>query len=194
VSRPFHIQGFRQICQVLPVNYAGAFVSSDRVLDRVWWSGAYTVRVNIEPDFFNSILVDRGDRISWTGDAHITQKLALVVFENQSAAAVRNNIVRTSGPKGYNGIPSYALYWVLSMADYFWATADESLLVSHFEETVGKLETALRYWTAAQPVNLKFFGSDDRIGADFEQGGAPGEVSRMYKLLALPLFLASVAG
>ena len=59
-------------------------------------------------DFFNSILMDRGDRISWTGDAHVAQKTALIAFGNY--AAVANNIKRTSGPGGYNGIASYALY------------------------------------------------------------------------------------
>jgi hypothetical protein len=50
---------------------------------------------------------------------------------------VKNNIERTSGPKGYNGIASYALYWVLSVADYYWATADDALV---------RVGLGLAYW------------------------------------------------
>jgi hypothetical protein len=84
LKRPFRITAFRQVCQILPVNYKGAFSSPDPMLNRVWYTGAYTVKVNLEPDFFNSILIDRGDRTSWTGDAHVAQKLALVVFGESS--------------------------------------------------------------------------------------------------------------
>ena len=181
----FHVTAFRQICQILPVNYQGGFSTnnglSPSLLDRVWWSGAYTVKVNVEAQFFNSVLVDRGDRISWTGDAHLTQKLALYVFGLDDL--VRQNIERTSGPGGYNGIPTYALYWVLSVVDYFWCTGDSSVLIVHHDELKRKLRAALAFWDA--PFPLVFVGSDDRLGADFEGGGAPGEMSRMYRLLSL---------
>ena len=35
----------------------------------------YTTRVDMLPGGFGSILMDRGDRISWTGDAHLAQKV-----------------------------------------------------------------------------------------------------------------------
>ena len=72
---PFRIGALRRVCQILPVNYLGAFATSDSRLNRVWHTGAYTVKVNLEPGFFNSILIDRGDRISWTG-RHLSSSLA----------------------------------------------------------------------------------------------------------------------
>lgn len=43
----WHITGLRRVCQVVPTNYAGSFHSSDSNLDRIWWTGAYTVKVNV---------------------------------------------------------------------------------------------------------------------------------------------------
>jgi alpha-L-rhamnosidase len=47
----------------------------------VRWVAAYTVRTNLLPGYLGSILMDRGDRISWTGDAHTAQLAASVAFE-----------------------------------------------------------------------------------------------------------------
>ena len=44
------------------IGYAGAFNSSSETLNRVWWTAAYTVRLNLMQDYFGSILIDRGGR------------------------------------------------------------------------------------------------------------------------------------
>lgn len=55
-----------------------------------------------------------GDRISWTGDAHLAQKAALVAFGgDHGTRMVRDNTVRTQGVD--NGIISYDMYFVLSV-------------------------------------------------------------------------------
>eukprot|EP01045_Picozoa_sp_COSAG04_P008861 COSAG04_NODE_500_length_13366_cov_33.972488_5_plen_157_part_00 len=83
--KPFTITQFRRGCQVVPTNYNGHFESSDPDIDRIWWVGAYTVRVtlcgvglgggdrNQAPGvFLGSELMDRGDRIAFLGDAHVS--------------------------------------------------------------------------------------------------------------------------
>ncbi len=81
-TRPWHISGLRLACQIKPTNYSGSFVSSDDTMNRVWWTGAYTVKLNLLQDFFGAVLVDRGDRFAWTGDCHVSQGVALVAFAN----------------------------------------------------------------------------------------------------------------
>jgi len=39
-------------------------------------------KLNLLRDYFGAILIDRGDRISWTGDAHCSQAAALAAFGN----------------------------------------------------------------------------------------------------------------
>lgn len=60
-SRPFHITGLRLVCQVKPQNWAGKFAAAgDDKLSRIWYLGAYTVKVNLLADQFGSILIYRG--------------------------------------------------------------------------------------------------------------------------------------
>ena len=64
-SRPFTISALRCVAQARPVNYTGAFhAAGDPALERVWWTGAYTIRVLLLPTYMGSVLMDRGDRIS----------------------------------------------------------------------------------------------------------------------------------
>ena len=69
-TNQWHITGLRLVCQTKPANYNGSFSCSDPLLTRIWYDGAYTVKLNLEANYFGAILIDRGDRISWAGDAH----------------------------------------------------------------------------------------------------------------------------
>lgn len=63
-SRPFKISGVRLMCQARALNYTGSFHSAgDDLLERIWWTGAYTIRVLLLPTYMGSVLVERGDRI-----------------------------------------------------------------------------------------------------------------------------------
>ena len=108
-SRPFHITALRLVCQIKPQNWAGKFAAAgDDKLSRIWYLGAYTVKVNLLADQFGSILIYRGtkiraqiqiisnsriynptlnprpsgDRFSWTGDAHVAQATAMAALGN----------------------------------------------------------------------------------------------------------------
>ena len=77
----FSIANWTAVCQVLPVNYednafetAGGAVPAGSpagagaaTFAEVWHTALYTTRVDIlePPALFGSILMDRGDRISW---------------------------------------------------------------------------------------------------------------------------------
>ena len=128
---PWHITGLRLVCQTKPQGYVGSFSSSNDELTRIWWTAAYTVRLNLMGSYMGSILMDRGDRFSWTGDAHTIQATSMVAFHN--FPFVLDNINRTSCATCSNGIPCYALYWVLSVCDYYWSGAqDAATALLHF--------------------------------------------------------------
>lgn len=69
---PWHITSVQAVAQVKPVNYSGSYSSSDSTLTTMWYTGAYGSRLNQNVDFFGSILMDRGDRVSLQGDSHPT--------------------------------------------------------------------------------------------------------------------------
>eukprot|EP00051_Salpingoeca_urceolata_P007666 m.99502 g.99502 ORF g.99502 m.99502 type:complete len:904 (-) comp15337_c0_seq2:214-2925(-) len=176
----WHITQLRIVSQVLPTNYKGSFNSSDSLLNTIWYTAAYTVKLNLLPSGFGAVLVDRGDRISWTGDAHTAQACALSAFGNYDL--IRLNLNRTACTTCSNGIASYAMYFVHSVIDYFLATGDETTLRAYQPVVAAKLAVAVGKWNCS--ASLRFYGSDDRIGADFEYPSAP-ESQNAFAMLVI---------
>jgi hypothetical protein len=177
-TKPFTIKNVRLICQIKPTNYEGSFSCSNPMLNKIWYAGAYTVKLNFLKDYFGAILMDRGDRYSWTGDAHISQYVSLLAFGN--ADFVKENLVRTA--KDANGIVSYSLYWVQSLIDYYNFTNDKALFDNYIENACGKLDTA--YMNFGKNPTLGFYGWDERLGAGFETPNCE-ENQLAYKMLTI---------
>jgi alpha-L-rhamnosidase len=177
-SKPWHIRNIRLVCQVKPVNYLGQFSCSDPELTRIWYTGAYVVKLNLLQNYFGSILTERSDRISWTGDAYPSQAASLAAFGNY--AFVKKNLLSTA--KKDNGIPSYSLYWVLSLIDYFNYTGDTAFLNACIPIADKKLKRAFDQFDTLPP--LTFMGHDERLGATFEDPQIP-EAQNTYKMLCI---------
>lgn len=178
LRNPAVIRNVRLVCQTKPVNYDGWFDCNDPQLTRIWYTGAYTVRLNLLKDYFGAILMERSDRHSWTGDAYTAQAAALAAFGN--FAFVRKNLLYTSTQD--NGIASYSLYWVLSLLDYYNYTGDAGTLGQLTANACRKLDAAYAHYDV-QP-RLWFYGWDERLGAGFE---APDfrEPQTAYRMLAI---------
>ncbi len=160
ILRPWKLKNFRLVCQVKPTNYLGSFESNDTMLNRIWYTGAYTVKANYLKDFFGAILMERSDRHSWTGDAYTSQLASLSAFGNFDF--IKKNIEFTSQQD--NGILSYSILWVLGLVDYYYYTGDKAFLKSMFENARLKLEKAYKGFDS--PGNLGFYGWDERIYPD----------------------------
>lgn len=178
VSKKFRIRNVRLVCQTKPTNYEGSFNSNDEQLNRIWYTAAYTVRLNLLKDYFGAILMERSDRHSWTGDAHTSQAAALVAFGNYDF--VRKNILYTA--EQFNGILSYSLYWVQSLLDYYQYTGDQSLLDSLCNNACNKLDIAYQHYE--QSPSVSFYGWDERLGAGFENPNCK-ETHTAYKMLSI---------
>jgi len=177
-SAAWHITGIRLVCQTKPTNYNGSFSCSDSLLTRIWYTGAYTVRLNLLKDYLGAILMYRGDRFSWTGDAHPAQAASMVAFGNFDF--IKKNITYTSGQS--NGIRSYALYWVLSLIDYYNYTGDSVTIKNYVANACAKLDDA--YSVYGTNPNLEYFGWDERLGAGFEHPNVT-EAQNAYKMLSI---------
>jgi alpha-L-rhamnosidase len=185
-TSPWHITGIRIVCQNKPANYNGSFSCSDPMLTRIWYTGAYTVKLNLLDSYFGAVLVDRGDRIAWTGDDHCAQAAALVAFGNDDFT--KENI--TSTANNYNGIASYALYWVLSLIDYYNYTGDTATLGAYISTAQSVLDNA--YAVYGTNPSLGFYGWDERLGAGFENANCQ-ECENAYKMLSIQTWAAFAA-
>lgn len=177
-KRTWHIKNLRLVCQVKPVNYQGSFSCSDSELTRIWYTGAYNVKLNLQKDYFGAILMERSDRHSWTGDAYPSQAASMVAFGNYDF--VKANIINTSDLN--NGILSYSLYWVLSLIDYVNYTGDVEFAQKYIDNASKKLDLAFQHY--GQSPKLGFFGWDERLGAGFENPNTP-ESQRAYSMLTI---------
>lgn len=176
-ERPFRITGVRAVCQAKPANYEGSFACSDEQLTRIWYAGAYGVRVGFLADYMAPILMDRGDRHSWAGDCNPIQAASLIAFGNWDY--VRRNLDRTSDATF--GIESYALYWVLSLLEYYQHSGDADALRTHSADVQAKLDHGDAIY--ADP-DMQFFGWDERLGAGFEAPNRP-ETKAAYRMLLI---------
>ena len=138
----FTITGLRLVVQTKAVNYTGHFHSpTDAMLEKVWWTAAWTVRSNLLEEYFGSILMDRGDREAWTGDAHPSQAAALVAFHNLDF--IKQNLASSIHGAGA-GFPTYQCYWVLSILDYYTYTGDEGVLQMYASKVASLVLPLLR--------------------------------------------------
>ncbi len=178
VEHPWHITAVRLVCQVKPTNYEGTFASSDPMLTRIWYAGAYAVKLNLLKDSFGAILIDRGDRLTWTGDAHPAQAASMTAFGNWDF--VKQNLQRTSHTDKYgNDLESYPLYWVLSLVDYYRSSGDQAGFDSMAPIAQDKIAHGAIIW--ANP-HILFYGWDERLGAGFETPDMP-EAKLAYQAL-----------
>lgn len=173
-GKPWHITAVRAVCQIKPTNYNGSFSCSNPMLTRIWYTGAYSVKLNLLKNSFGAILMDRGDRISWVGDAHIAQSAAMAAFGNFNV--VKRNLELSAG-KG-NGIASYYLYWVLSLVDYYRYTGDVAELQRYYPLVQKLLGNAAKNF--AHP-HIAFYGWGDRLGG-FARAENP-QARQAYRML-----------
>jgi len=175
-SEPWHITNVRLVCQTKPTNYNGSFSCSDSRLTQIWYVGAYTVKLNLLKDYIGAILMERGDRHSWTGDAYPAQAASMVAFANYDF--VRMNIERTADVD--NNIESYSLYWILSLVDYYKYSGDQRFFEDNILHAQGKLDKAYSLYGTNPP--LGFYGWDERLGAGQENPDTE-ECQNAYKML-----------
>ncbi len=177
-DKEFTITGIRAVCQVKPANYTGSFHSDNELINKVWYVGAYDVRANQRQDCFGAILMERGDRISWTGDAYPSQAASLVAFSNYEE--VYKNLNWTESHP--NGIETYELYWIESLIDYYMYSGDEEGFRALLPKALARLEHAYEIFDS--PTNLHFIGWDQRLGTGFDHPNCL-EGQMTFRMLAI---------
>lgn len=166
--------------------------------------GAYTVKVtqvgagiDSVGGYLGSELKDRGDRIAFLGDAHVTQASALAAFGNFEMLERSNNytknirewllvlpvITTAFSPlvAAANSIQPYWVMWVLSVLDLYDATGSNKMLLELQPWIEQRLDHALE--VAAPTGTLGWSRDDDRMGFGFESPDRPEAFRAFLALL-----------
>ena len=128
----WRLTGLRLVYKFQPLAYTGSFSSCDPGLERIWYTGAYGVRANMQANSYGSILIDRGDRYPFQGDGYPTMIAAATAFGSPGQYDLTRQALELTdcytplGGKKFCRFPnasfmfdlprgSYPVYWTLSV-------------------------------------------------------------------------------
>ncbi len=111
------VEQVRLRASTYPVQYRGAFESSDPLLNRIWAHAAYTLRLCMREVFLDGI---KRDRLPWVGDLYLAGLANAYAFHD--AGIMRRTLVALYGAEpervDFSGILDYSFFWILALHDY----------------------------------------------------------------------------
>ena len=107
--------------------YLGSFCCNDELLNQIYDTAAYTCHLNMQNLLWDGI---KRDRLVWIGDMHPEMLTIRTVFGQQQLVEDSLTFVsdQTPLPGWMNGLPSYSMWWILILWDWYWYTGDEQIL------------------------------------------------------------------
>jgi len=96
----------------------GSFNSDNDRINKIWETGAYTVKLNMQDYIWDGI---KRDRLVWIGDMHPEVMTINSVFGENEVVAKSLDFVRddTPLPGWMNGMCSYSLWWIIIQRDLY---------------------------------------------------------------------------
>ncbi len=112
------------------IPYRGNFSCSDPLLNRIYDVAAYTCHLNLQTMLWDGI---KRDRLVWVGDTHPEMLTIRTVFGKNKTLEDSLWFAHKKAPlpQYMNGMPSYSLWWLLIIHDYYLATGDRDF-INHF--------------------------------------------------------------
>jgi len=99
--------------------FCGSFECDDEKINEIWNTAAYTMRLCVQ----NGYLWDgiKRDRLVWIGDIHPEMMSCLCLFGDIPNIKASLDFVKkqTPLPGWMNNIPTYSLWWIIILADYY---------------------------------------------------------------------------
>ncbi|MBP5228121.1 MAG: alpha-L-rhamnosidase [Kiritimatiellae bacterium] len=113
-------------------DYLGGFRSSDERLNQVWATAARTVHLCCQDFMWDGI---KRDRLVWMGDSHPEMMSVLAVFGGQSILMESFDYMRatTDSNAWMDGMPSYTLWWLRCIHDWYVWSGDASYIRDHLD-------------------------------------------------------------
>jgi alpha-L-rhamnosidase len=137
-----------------PVNYQGSFESSDPLLNKIWYTGAYTTHLCMQEDIWDSA---KRDRKRWMGDLTVSGDVINNVFgdrflmeqtfsriradaqRNDDETALPQKHVDNAAPYNDKGLPGYSYAWINQLASFQRHQGDTNYLLRQHDLLVSML-------------------------------------------------------
>ena len=100
------------------MEYLGSFKCSDALINRIYDTAVYTCHLNMQNMLWDGI---KRDRLVWIGDMHPEMLTIRSVFGENSLVEDSLDFVRaqTPLPMWMNHYPSYSMWWLIILWDWF---------------------------------------------------------------------------
>ncbi|MFD2163850.1 alpha-L-rhamnosidase C-terminal domain-containing protein [Paradesertivirga mongoliensis] len=117
--------------EYLPLEYRGAFKSSDQELNKIWDVSAYTMHLTSREFFIDGI---KRDRWVWSGDAYQSYLMNYYLFFDSPSVERTMAALRGKDPvtAHVNIIMDYSLYWFVGVYDYYLHTGDTKFIKTFY--------------------------------------------------------------
>lgn len=156
----------------------GEFECSDRLVNKIWDVGAYTVFLNMQEYLWDGI---KRDRLVWVGDMH--PELMTILSAYGDNEVIRKSLDFISGYTGsnewMNTISSYNFWWLKIQLDYYIWSGDIEYLKSHKTYIIEMTEHILSC------INTDGTHNIDHIFTEWNSHDTPWEEAGFQAVLAM---------
>lgn len=170
--------------EYLPLEYKGAFSSSDELLNEIWEVSAYTMHLTSREFFIDGI---KRDRWIWSGDAYQSYLMNYYLFNDNPSVKRTTYALRGKDPVNshINTIMDYSFYWFMGIYDYYLFSGD----VDFIKQIYPRMKSLMEFCLQRRNENGMMEGlPGDWVFIDWADGlTKEGEVSFEQLLLARSL-------
>ncbi len=159
------------------IEYKGSFCCNDDLLNQIYDTAAYTCHLNMQRYVWDGI---KRDRLVWVGDMHPEMLTIRTVFGVQPVMTETIRFARetTPLPDFMNGFPTYSIWWLRILWDWYYYTGDRDFLEENKDYAIGLIRQL------ADDVGLDGSDTFDYDFLDWPTSGTPAGKQGVKGLLA----------
>ncbi len=141
------------------IPYIGSFSCSNDVLNKIYNTAAYTCHLCLQNYIWDGI---KRDRLVWVGDMHPEMLTVKSVFGNIPLMAETLSFIRNATPlPGWmNYYPTYSLWWLIIVRDWYFYTGEENFLNENKEYILNLTKQVIDTVNCDGSDNLKTYFLD----------------------------------
>lgn len=134
-----HLKEAPAVFRYRNIPYLGSFRCSDRRLNDIWMTGAYTVHLNMQEYLWDGI---KRDRLIWLGDMHpeVATIMAVFGFNEVVNKSIDLACKQFPLPQWLNGISAYSMWYLIIHHDWYMHNGKLDYLKKHRDYIMGVID------------------------------------------------------